>query len=325
MPEGQAIHRLAAVINEQLTGSCVQASSPQGRFSVGASQIDGLMAGQAQAWGKHFFLPFTNFSANPSEVFPPSLEHVSRFPRVLWLHVHLGLYGRWFFAGPRAQEVKGPGIRLRHHAINVGKSDADKPGKSEGDNPGTSEKDKPGSTVRLRLVVDGLVVDLTGPHRCQIFSSEEVERKILSLGPDPIRNNPGDRERFIAAVRRRRVPVGQLVMDQSVAAGPGNIYRADCLWRVGISPFCPGNQVSEERLGSLWDDLSTAMRHDVSDGVIRTVPPEFKPLKVSQEDPELERFVAYHRTGRPCPRCGTSIAEEDMAGRRLFWCPGCQR
>ena len=356
MPEGQAIHRIARLINERFEGADVVASSPQGRFSDGARRLDGLTAGRAEAWGKHFFMPFADGGSfaradnGPSSGMPagsalqseeesssgrlnaknaiaPGAEHLAETPLggtslgddgPLWLHIHLGLYGRWHFTGEGSDAIVGAGVRSgNHNAVNVGA----------------------GSTVRLRLAANGFTADLTGPSRCEILDGPGVRAAVSKLGPDPVRNEPGDRERFVEAVRRRRSPVGQLVLDQSIAAGPGNIYRADCLFRVGISPLRPGNKVSAERLKALWDDLVETMQADVPDGVIRTVPESLRPEPAEAsdvrnpdaadgadgEDPEAQRFAVYHRTGRPCLRCGTPVAEKEMAGRRLFWCPSCQR
>ncbi len=356
MPEGQAIHRIARLINERFEGAGVAASSPQGRFSDGAHRLDGLTAGRAEAWGKHFFMPFADGgstartdggpssgmsagSSSPGEEAPdsaslnarnamaPSAAPLAETPLggtslgddgPVWLHIHLGLYGRWHFTGEGSDAIVGAGVRSgNHNAVNVG----------------------PGSTVRLRLAANGFTADLTGPSRCEILDGPGVRAAVSKLGPDPVRNEPGDRERFVEAVRRRRSPVGQLVLDQSIAAGPGNIYRADCLFRVGISPLRPGNKVSAERLKALWDDLVETMQADVPDGVIRTVPESLRPEPAEAsdvrnpdaaegadgEDPEAQRFAVYHRTGRPCLRCGTPVAEKEMAGRRLFWCPSCQR
>ena len=90
MPEGHTIHRLARDINATLGPGPVVASSPQGRFATGASQLDGAALVEASAFGKHLFLDF---------------EHA---PMV---HVHLGLIGK--FRKKRAgTEVRGQ-IRLR--------------------------------------------------------------------------------------------------------------------------------------------------------------------------------------------------------------------
>jgi len=73
MPEGHAIHRLAARHQHLFAGETVAVSSPQGRFAAGAARIDGRRLIRAEAVGKHL------------------LHH---FGPDLVLHVHLGLYGR---------------------------------------------------------------------------------------------------------------------------------------------------------------------------------------------------------------------------------------
>ena len=148
MPEGQAIHRLARIASGFLAGRIVAASSPQGRFAEGAARLDGLTAFRAQAWGKHFFMPFAESGASTAE---PSLGDDGP----AWLHVHLGLYGRWSFSGPRATDVAGAGLRGGGNAAAV---------------------PEPGATVRLRLEAEGLAADLTGPARCEVLDGQGVRR-----------------------------------------------------------------------------------------------------------------------------------------------------
>ena len=112
VPEGQAIHRLARIASGFLAGRVVAASSPQGRFAEGAARLDGLTAFHAQAWGKHFFMPF-------AESRTPTAEPLLGDDGPAWLHVHLGLYGRWSFSGPRATDVAGAGLRGGGNAAAV--------------------------------------------------------------------------------------------------------------------------------------------------------------------------------------------------------------
>lgn len=318
MPEGHSIHRLAAAITELFSGSAVRASSPQGRFSAGAALVDGHVPLPAQAWGKHLFIPFV--SAEQATDAEADLGGIGELGSDIptWIQIHLGLYGSWTFSGD---------------SIFAGSSSIGAPRRKIGEGDDTvSEADDavweaptPRETVRLRLETPHGVGDLTGPNQCRILNGGEVREILSRLGPDPLRNDDGDRTEFIRRARKRRSPIGGLVMDQSVIAGPGNIYRAECLFRVGIHPYRQGAKVSAQRLGLLWDDLVDTMNDGVRTGKIWTVPDELAPVEPIDGDDEASRFAVYHRTGRPCLRCGSKINEALMQGRRLFWCPGCQR
>ncbi|QOR47974.1 Fpg/Nei family DNA glycosylase [Trueperella pecoris] len=331
MPEGHSIHRLARVLTELFADAVVHASSPQGRFAAGAEILNGSRILPAQAWGKHLFIPFLpagtespaagDTPAHPAPAHPHASLADPAASEALWLHVHLGLYGRWVFNGD-STFLSSPLLGVPHIIVgeeSLGAWSQEAPTSLKPWHP-----HPPRGTVRLRIQSDHGTADLSGPNQCIIQSGTEVGVVVGRLGPDPLRNEPGDRERFISLVRARRSPVGALVMDQSVAAGPGNIYRAESLFRTGINPYRPGAKVSATRLGHLWDDLVHLMRDGLSAGTITTVSPDLVPSPLPANDAEATRFAVYHRQGRACLRCGATIREADMAGRRLFWCPGCQ-
>lgn len=92
MPEGHTIHRLARDLTKHLGGHQIQASSPQGRFSEGAAQLDGRTLESIDAWGKHLFF---EWSGEPRP-----------------LHVHLGLFGRFRRKPSPPPEPRGA-LRLR--------------------------------------------------------------------------------------------------------------------------------------------------------------------------------------------------------------------
>lgn len=322
MPEGSSIHRHARIVNRLFHYSPVTVTSPQGRFSQGATAISRKYPGRARAWGKHLFWPFLESPDMPDNECNT------------WLHIHLGLYGRWAFAGPGLTQLGGAGIRVaRHDSDNlVGTIDGGKDATTKIVDPdGLTGSPTPidnlvaTPTTRMRIESDTVIAQLSGPTRCEVATFSDITATINRLGPDPIRNDASDCERFISLARSKRSPIGQVVMDQSVVAGPGNIYRADCLWRVGINPLRKASNVSKKRLGTLWDDLVTCMRNDIDTGIIVTIPDEYRPETPIETDPELMRFAVYHRTGKPCVRCGTPISEKLMLARRLFWCSGCQR
>lgn len=310
------IHRQALQLWQAFADQVLTISSPQGRFSEAARLLNGAQLVATRAHGKHLFLGFSAPPVNTANTCaPPTASslaraeaytatwHQPKLNKVVmaraedwdwdkaarWVHIHLGLYGKW-----------------RWHSFEADPLD-------------------PVGQVRLRLVGDHQVADLSGPNRCELVGAEEAQAIINRLGPDPLDPQPADKERFIDAVRARSRAVGELVMDQSVVAGPGNIYRAECLFHVGISPFRPGNRVSRLRLARLWDDLVENLERGRREGVIVTMLDADRPRAVVEGDEEAQRFYVYHRSGRACLRCGARIGEQPMAGRRLFWCPGCQR
>lgn len=334
MPEGHTIHRLAGALAELYGGQRLRVSSPQGRFTDGAARLDGRVLLGARAHGKHLFLAF-----GPQPGMPLDDEAVT------WLRIHLGLYGSWTFDGDSAftapHAIGAPRRRVGErgeHAMRHGGGSAlaglngDDASASSSENsaqtpaapePGRWAPPQPRGAVRLRLLGEHGVADLTGPTACELLDAEGVAAVRARLGPDPLRSD-ADPDVFVRGVRRRRRAIGELLMDQSIISGIGNIFRAETLLRCDISPFLPGNRVDEARVRAVWDDLVPLMEYGVATGFITTVEVEDVPEPLPTGDEEAGRWYVYHRAGRPCLRCGTPVRERKVAGRRLFWCPTCQ-
>lgn len=204
------------------------------------------------------------------------------------LHVHLGIYGKYAF----------------------------------GEGPAPA----PVGVVRLRLEGGGWYGDLRGPNTCELLEPGEVKLLRDRLGPDPLRGD-ADPEAAWRRVGRSRTPIAVLLMDQSVVAGPGNIYRAEVLFRQGIDPRLPGRLLGARRWAALWDDLVELMAAGVRAGRIDTVRPEHMPEAMGRAprvDGHGGEVYVYRRAGLPCLVCGTEVATVEVASRNLFWCPGCQ-
>ena len=129
----------------------------------------------------------------------------------------------------------------------------------------------------------------------------------------------------MAGAHSKKRAIGEIVMDQSIIAGVGNIYRADALFLAGISPHRKGANISLKRLRELWVLICDLMNRGLAAGRLDTMDLDEAPNPPIEGDEEASRWYAYHRTGRPCLRCGTPIREALMQNRRLFWCPSCQR
>ena len=301
MPEGHSIHRLALAFDELLHGQRLEVTSPQGRFAAGAALLDGHRLVATDAHGKHLFLGFAPGEDAGAE-------------ELRWLRVHLGLAGSWTFAGDATfhapHAIGAPRRRVAEEETPVSGPTAEVA-------PDEWQPPEPRGAVRVRLLGEHGVADLTGPAACEVVTPEEKAAVQARLGPDPLRTD-GDPEVFVADVRRRARPVGELLMDQAVISGVGNIYRAEALYRARLHPRRLGRTVSAAKLRGMWADLAVLMADGVATGRIVTTEPEDR----QEED---DRWYVYHRSGRPCLRCGTRVTEDVMGARRVFWCPREQR
>jgi endonuclease-8 len=205
------------------------------------------------------------------------------------LHVHLGLYGT-FTSGTGPPPPARGALRMRWEAAGA---------------DGT-----------------GVWTDLRGATVCEVLTTPEVDAILGRLGPDPLRPRAdgGEAHRRIG---RSRTPIGALLMDQSVLAGVGNVYRAELLFRHAVSPFRPGRAVDAELWARMWTDLVVLMRAGVRLGRIVTTRPEDRPRRRGPAEGPDAHYV-YRRTGLPCRVCGSEVRTEVMVDRNLYWCPVCQ-
>ncbi|RGE18080.1 Fpg/Nei family DNA glycosylase [Leucobacter sp. wl10] len=331
MPEGHSVHRIARQFGVNFVGTAPQVSSPQGRFAQGAAILDRHEMLDARAVGKQMFLEFEG-------------GH--------WLRVHLGIYGAWDFAG----EVRiDPAIQI--HATRFGRGRlgqtgmagvVDGPVDGAGEDSVTSigaprrtrvhmaETDRedpvngvfppdPVGQVRVRLLNEAVCADLRGPTACEVLTPAEVDAVIQRLGPDPANaNTPEERRRFVDRARRKRTPIGLVLMDQSVVAGIGNVYRAEMLFRAGLDPHTPASSLDRAALEALWDDWAHLLGIGITVGQMITIDGlEGEAYQRALRDRD-ERHWVYKLEGTPCKRCGTNIVLEEFGARKLYWCPGCQ-
>ncbi len=180
-----------------------------------------------------------------------------------------------------------------------------------------------GPTVRMRLSVDEWYADLVGPTRCRLIDGDQRSTLLSRLGPDPLRRS-ADPHLAFERISRSRQPIAALLMDQSVVAGIGNVYRAELLYRARLNPYRPGSDTDLEAWTQIWEDARTLMRAGVRSGRIVTT-------EIRDRDNQgrivraSDAHYVYGRTGRWCRTCQTEIRAADLAGRTLYWCPKCQR
>ncbi len=328
MPEGHSVHRITRQFARNFVGKRVAVSSPQGRFSAGAAQLDGHVMTDARAVGKQMFLEFDNG---------------------LWLRVHLGMYGAWDFAGDilmdatiasangRMGQTNQRGTVLDSAVLDsAGENSMYSIGAPRRTRVRMAEQEKeidelttfppePVGQVRVRLLTDTVLADLRGPTACEIQDPGQVDAVIARLGPDPMHgNSPASADRFTSVIRRKPTSIGLLLMDQSVVSGIGNVYRAELLFRARVNPHTPGKALTEHTVRALWEDWAHLLAIGVATGQMMTMDDLDGDNYVLAMANRADRHWVYKREGLPCRVCGTHITLEEMGTRKLYWCPSCQ-
>lgn len=146
--------------------------------------------------------------------------------------------------------------------------------------------------------------------------------RLARLGPDLLADPPPVTE----ATTRARHPaygdreIGNLLLDQRVAAGIGNVYKSEVLFECRVHPRTRVRQLEPAELEHLFERAASLMRANLPTRRRTTVPLRRRPM------PSSGRLWVYGREGKPCRDCGTPIRrflQGDM-GRSTYHCPSCQ-
>jgi endonuclease-8 len=172
---------------------------------------------------------------------------------------------------------------------------------------------RPPARARLVLEVDGAVAVCFDAPVVELFESraERVHPTLSALGPDLLKPDFDAAEalRRLLTPERQAMTISAALLDQRAMAGLGNIWRNETLYAERVDPFARVTDLDDATLDRL---IATARRLLVASAGLA---PGRAPTRV------------YRRTGRPCPRCGTTIRSAPVSGdvpRTTYWCPACQ-
>lgn len=201
------------------------------------------------------------------------------------LHVHHGLMGAWH-AYPRGERWR-----------------------------------RPRRLAEVILTTDSHTLPCFEPMLVELLEAGMVHRHpmLSRLGPDLL-DDEIDWDDVLARARASRaIDVAGLLLDQTVAAGVGNIYKNECLFISRLSPWSRPRSLSDDDILALFELASRRMAGNVRPG-LRTM----TPLRLQKRTGE--RFWVYERRGQPCLVC-TRPVQMRIQGpeqRNTFWCPTCQ-
>ncbi len=207
------------------------------------------------------------------------------------LHVHRRMTGAWTFHGSEPRSLDHVDVALDVGAYWVIARDMPV---CELLPPGVAEQHPALAALGPDLI--GLVVDGDGPRPL----------------PTP------DWSRIAALVAARpATPLHELLLDQRVACGIGNVYKSELLFLHRLHPWAAAGEVAPEHLDALYRDARDRL-------VANSVPGP----RTTRGEGRTGATWVYGRAGRPCLRCGEPVASDPGRGERprvTFWCPRCQR
>lgn len=177
---------------------------------------------------------------------------------------------------------------------------------------------KPARRAELVLTFDRIVAVCFSPKLMELLTPTAFRRHryLQSLGPDLLAGDVNEAE----IIRRFRVhdqsPVGEVIMNQTVSCGIGNVYKSEVLFLTKVDPFLPVQQLEDEQLRNCVQKARKLMRRNLEGYPRRT---RFRG--------DAHRLWVYDRSGQPCYVCGELIQmrRQGDLGRSTYWCQECQR
>ena len=181
----------------------------------------------------------------------------------------------------------------------------------------------------MRIVVgtaDAVAVAFTVPV-AEFLDARDLarHRELTALGPDLL-GKAFDRAEALARMRARgQEAIGDVLLNQRVLAGIGNVFKSEILFLAGVDPFRPVASLDDDWLSRILTIARDALAANVL-GRSQTLSPAFGRRTTRSLDPNAKLWV-YGRSGKPCRRCGSIVqaAKTGIDARLTYWCPVCQR
>ncbi|SEL03422.1 DNA-(apurinic or apyrimidinic site) lyase /endonuclease VIII [Pseudoxanthomonas sp. GM95] len=191
----------------------------------------------------------------------------------------------------------------------------------------SGERPETTRSLRVALETETAAILLYSASDIALWKNEDLATHpfLSKLGPDVL-----DKQLTAAAVAKRlqeprfaRMSLAALLLDQSFLAGMGNYLRSEVLFEAGIAPTRDAAGLNPDERKLLAKALLDVPRRSYRSRGIRKA--GGMRAEYITDTAEGFAFKVFDLAGEPCPDCGTTIRRRELAGRRLYDCPHCQR
>ena len=157
-----------------------------------------------------------------------------------------------------------------------------------------------------------------------MYLSDEANFKetkmIKKLGIEANKISENDYEFLIKKFKKNKC-IKELLLDQSILAGIGNIYADEILFTTKINPFRKGNDISDEKYHEIFQASNQILNKAITLG--GSTIHSFHPSE-GIDGKFQETLLCYGKSGTPCPNCNTTLHKDFIGGRGTTFCPNCQ-
>ena len=149
--------------------------------------------------------------------------------------------------------------------------------------------------------------------------------ELRKLGPDLLGEEFDTREAIARVRARGSAVIADVLLNQRVMAGIGNVYKSEVLFACRVNPFALVRDVTDGQVECLVSMARKFLRANVTEGLAAmTTYLGFR--RTTRRDHPGDRLWVYGRAGERCRRCGTVVrtAKQGPDARLTYWCPACQ-
>jgi len=166
--------------------------------------------------------------------------------------------------------------------------------------------------------------DLRKFAKAELWNRKDLEssESFSKLGPEPLEEGFTFNKFKQALETRKRGRIKQVLMDQHMIVGIGNIYSDEILWQSKIHPFKDVSKLNEKELKEIYQTTKKILKKAIK--LKGTSFSDFRLINGSKGHYQTER-KAYQRHGEKCFRCGNKIQRKKIGTRSAHFCPHCQK